>query len=194
MRLGIIAICGGFIIRMVTCGGSISSAYPATRSHDPTYEVTTGEVSGLGTVLVDGKGLTLYLFLPDKHSSHSTCSDICAVAWPPLVLPKGRTAPLAGRGVKSSLLGTTIRSDGGLQPRSPTTAGRSIGGQMTRAPAKQLARVSTTISAVCGMSSALEASPSDPDMSDANKSIWTLQAFGWPAAESASSFRPENGG
>jgi predicted lipoprotein with Yx(FWY)xxD motif len=115
VRLGIIAICGGFIIGMVTCGGSIASAHPAPRSHDPTYEVTTGEVSGLGTVLVDGKGLTLYLFLPDKHSSHSRCSDICAVAWPPLLLPQGRTAPLAGRGVKSSLLGTTIRSDGGRQ-------------------------------------------------------------------------------
>jgi predicted lipoprotein with Yx(FWY)xxD motif len=57
----------------------------------------------------------LYLFLPDKHSSHSRCSDICAVAWPPLLLPEGRTAPLAGRGVRSSLLGTTIRSDGGRQ-------------------------------------------------------------------------------
>jgi predicted lipoprotein with Yx(FWY)xxD motif len=114
-RLGIIAICGGFTIGMVTCGGPISSAHPATRSHDPTYEVTTGEVSGLGTVLVDGKGLTLYLFLPDKHSSHSRCSDICAVAWPPLLLPKGRTAPLAGRGVKSSLLGITIGSDGERQ-------------------------------------------------------------------------------
>jgi hypothetical protein len=44
------------------------------------------------------------------------------------------------------------------------------------------------------MSLALEASPSDPDVSDANKSIWILQAFGWPAAESASSFRLENGG
>jgi predicted lipoprotein with Yx(FWY)xxD motif len=113
--LGIIAICAGFIIAIVPGGGSIASAHPATRSHDPTYEVTTGEVSGLGTVLVDGKGLTLYLFLPDKHSSHSRCSDICAVAWPPLLLPKGKTAPLAGRGVRSSLLGTTIRSDVGRQ-------------------------------------------------------------------------------
>ena len=31
------------------------------------YEVHTGTVKGLGTVLVDGQGMTLYLFVPDKQ-------------------------------------------------------------------------------------------------------------------------------
>ena len=79
------------------------------------FEVTTGEVSGLGNVLVDGKGFTLYLFLPDRHSSHSACNGACAVAWPPLLLPKGTTAPLAGHGLRPSLLGTTVRSGGEIQ-------------------------------------------------------------------------------
>jgi predicted lipoprotein with Yx(FWY)xxD motif len=73
--------------------------------------VTTAAVGGLGTVLVDGQGFTLYLFIPDDRSSHSTCDDICAVAWPPLIVPGGKT-PIAGHGLKASLLGTTTRAGG----------------------------------------------------------------------------------
>lgn len=81
----------------------------------PVYEVTTGTVNGLGKVLVDGQGLTLYLFVPDKQSGSSTCYTQCASAWPPLLLPDGVTAPVAGPGIKSSLLGTTHRTDGTVQ-------------------------------------------------------------------------------
>ncbi len=81
----------------------------------PVYEVTTGTVKGLGTVLVDGQGLTLYLFVPDKQSGSSSCYGECASAWPPLLLPDGVTTPVAGTGIKSSLLGTTHRTDGTVQ-------------------------------------------------------------------------------
>jgi len=79
------------------------------------YEVSTGTVTGLGKVLVDGQGLTLYLFVPDKQSGNSTCYGRCAQGWPPLLLPSGVSAPLAGSGVQSSLLGTTKRTDGTTQ-------------------------------------------------------------------------------
>ena len=79
------------------------------------YQVRTGTVKGLGTVLVDGKGMTLYLFVPDKQLAKSTCYGACAQAWPPLLLPAGVTSPLAGPGAQSSLLGTTHRSDGTTQ-------------------------------------------------------------------------------
>ncbi len=78
------------------------------------YAVDTGTVKGLGTVLVDGKGLTLYMFVPDKQGK-STCYGTCAQAWPPLLLPAGAKAPVAGAGVQSSLLGTTQRTDGTTQ-------------------------------------------------------------------------------
>jgi len=78
----------------------------------PFYEVTTGTVKGLGTVLVDGQGFTLYLFVPDKQSGTSTCYGRCAQGWPPLLLPTGVTTPVAGPGVQASLLGTTRRTDG----------------------------------------------------------------------------------
>jgi predicted lipoprotein with Yx(FWY)xxD motif len=78
------------------------------------YEVSTGTVKGLGTVLVDGQGLTLYLFVPDKQGA-STCYGACAQAWPPLLLPAGVKTPVAGTGVQASLLGTTQRTDGTTQ-------------------------------------------------------------------------------
>jgi predicted lipoprotein with Yx(FWY)xxD motif len=81
----------------------------------PAYEVRTGVVQGLGTVLVNGLGFTLYVFAPDKQSGKSTCYGQCAKAWPPLVLPSGVTQAPAGSGVKQALLGTTARTDGTVQ-------------------------------------------------------------------------------
>jgi predicted lipoprotein with Yx(FWY)xxD motif len=67
--------------------------------------------SRLGKILVDGKGITLYDFPPDKGTT-SVCYGACAALWPPL-LTHGK--PVAGRGVHASLLGTTKRKDGKLQ-------------------------------------------------------------------------------
>jgi len=80
----------------------------------PTYEVKLATIAGLGPVLVTGQGLTLYLFVPD-HQSRSTCTGMCAVQWPPLILPKGVPRPLAGPGIKSVLLGASPRADGTMQ-------------------------------------------------------------------------------
>jgi predicted lipoprotein with Yx(FWY)xxD motif len=64
--------------------------------------------NALGTILVDGKGRTLYLWKADT-SDKSTCSGACAQTWPPLV---ATGMPKAGAGVDASLLGTTKRADG----------------------------------------------------------------------------------
>lgn len=68
----------------------------------------------LGTVLVNGAGLTLYMFEPDQQGT-PTCVGICATEWPPVLLPRGVTAPKAGPGIQASLLGTVKRPDGTLQ-------------------------------------------------------------------------------
>lgn len=65
----------------------------------------------LGSILVNSKGHTLYLFKKDTNGK-SSCSGSCAKFWPPL-LRHGK--PTAGSGVKASLLGTTRRSNGSLQ-------------------------------------------------------------------------------
>jgi predicted lipoprotein with Yx(FWY)xxD motif len=67
--------------------------------------------TSLGTVLVDAKGRTLYLFEKDK-TRKSTCSGQCAVNWPP-VTTSGK--PKAGGSASASKLGTTKRSDGSTQ-------------------------------------------------------------------------------
>ena len=94
-----------------------TAASTATTSSGPApvYEVKTGVVPGLGTVLVNGQGFTLYVFAPDIQSGTSKCYGRCAQAWPPLVLPSGVTQAPAGSGVQEALLGTTQRTDGTVQ-------------------------------------------------------------------------------
>jgi predicted lipoprotein with Yx(FWY)xxD motif len=65
----------------------------------------------LGMIVVNSKGHTLYLFAKDRNGK-SACSGSCAKFWPPLI---SHGKPTAGPGVKSSLLGTTKRSDASLQ-------------------------------------------------------------------------------
>ncbi|MGH2939221.1 MAG: COG4315 family predicted lipoprotein [Solirubrobacterales bacterium] len=75
--------------------------------------VSLGHAAGVGKVLVDGKGKTLYLFEKDrKGSGKSTCGSACAKAWPPLTT---NSKPVAGSGVTSSKLGTIKRADGTTQ-------------------------------------------------------------------------------
>jgi predicted lipoprotein with Yx(FWY)xxD motif len=67
--------------------------------------------SRFGRILVDSKGITLYDFPPDRGTT-SVCYGACAALWPPLIT-KGK--PIAGPGVRASLLGTTKRKDGKLE-------------------------------------------------------------------------------
>jgi predicted lipoprotein with Yx(FWY)xxD motif len=67
--------------------------------------------SRLGKILVDSKGITLYDFPPDRGTT-SVCYGACAALWPPLITT-GK--PIAGPGVRASLLGTTKRKDGKLE-------------------------------------------------------------------------------
>ena len=67
--------------------------------------------TSLGTILVDSKSHTLYLFQKDK-SGKSACYGTCAANWPPY-LTTGK--PTAATGIKKSMLGTIKRTDGKLQ-------------------------------------------------------------------------------
>ncbi|MEV7794776.1 hypothetical protein [Streptomyces sp. NPDC087512] len=84
----------------------------ASASASPTQAtVDTKSAGKLGTILVDDKGRTLYLFLADKKNK-SNCNGDCAKTWPPF-LTKGK--PKAGKGADEKLLDTTKRSDGNEQ-------------------------------------------------------------------------------
>jgi predicted lipoprotein with Yx(FWY)xxD motif len=87
-------------------------AAPATSTTaiKPPTVVTVGS-TGLGRILIDTHGRTLYLYTPDGKN-RSTCYGQCAQYWPPL-LTAGKLR--AAHGVKASLLGTAKRKDGKLQ-------------------------------------------------------------------------------
>jgi predicted lipoprotein with Yx(FWY)xxD motif len=67
--------------------------------------------TGLGRILVDSRGHTLYLFGKDRNDK-SACAGMCASFWPPLI---AAGKPLASAGATASLLGTTRRADGRMQ-------------------------------------------------------------------------------
>lgn len=73
--------------------------------------IKTGSVSQ-GTVVVDGKGMTAYIFTKDKQGSgKSSCTGDCLVAWPPII---SKSSKPAADGVTGTV--GTIRSlDGTYQ-------------------------------------------------------------------------------
>jgi predicted lipoprotein with Yx(FWY)xxD motif len=95
------------LIAVVVAVAAVGSALAAGSS------ATAVKLGGtkLGKVLVNSKGFTLYLFEADKHGK-SACYGQCATYWPPLLTT---ARPIAGTGVKASLLGTLKRKDGKLQ-------------------------------------------------------------------------------
>ena len=90
------------------CGSSTYSGTTGVRpaATSATASVATGRTD-LGTVLVDGKGRTLYLFEKDKGAT-SSCYGACASVWPPLTSAKG----VAAGGLPAAKLGATKRTDG----------------------------------------------------------------------------------
>ena len=95
-------------------GGSASTAkagVAGTRQVTKAATVQTRKVGKLGTILVNSRGLTLYMFVPDKQK-RVTCKGSCAVVWPPLKLKSGQK-PTAGGAAKKSLLGSDKNPSGG---------------------------------------------------------------------------------
>jgi predicted lipoprotein with Yx(FWY)xxD motif len=93
-------------------GASTSRAGVAGALHAAkTATVQTRKIAGLGTVLVNSRGLTLYMFAPDKQR-RVTCKGQCAVIWPPLKVKVGQR-PTAGGAAQKALLGTDRIAGGG---------------------------------------------------------------------------------
>jgi predicted lipoprotein with Yx(FWY)xxD motif len=91
--------------------GSTAAQASTVSTAGAVVKISTGNVPGLGTVLVDARGRTLYMFVPDKHS-RVTCVGTCAAIWPPVKLPSGGK-PVAAGHAKTSLLGSDRSRAGG---------------------------------------------------------------------------------
>jgi predicted lipoprotein with Yx(FWY)xxD motif len=99
------AIAAAAVLVAAAYGGTAS----ATRA--PKGALVALRKTTLGSVLVDARGRTLYLFEKDRNSK-SACDTACVKFWPPLVT---RATPRAGTGVHKSMLGVTRRRDGRRQ-------------------------------------------------------------------------------
>ena len=127
-RLGLVAGLVGAVL-LAGCGGGSSSssgsgsiavkttttpavAKPPPNAEEGTVFVSLGSAAGLGQVLVDSEGRTLYAFSGDSGGT-SACEGACAKAWPPLLDETGRPQP--SNGTAAARLGTITRPDGSHQ-------------------------------------------------------------------------------
>jgi predicted lipoprotein with Yx(FWY)xxD motif len=112
--LGVAALLAG-------CGGGsqkpTTTASSSGSSGKPSTSFSSAKVSGVGSVLVDGSGRTVYILTADGKTN-VPCDDAsgCTGMWPDLPLPDGSSGAKAGTGVKASLLGTKKLSDGETYP------------------------------------------------------------------------------
>src|ERR1700716_1680027 len=113
--IGVLGAAGLAVLTAVAagCGGggatAASSVPPKTASGQP---ATVGiSNTGIGQILVNSQGRTLYLFKADQGTK-SACTGTCAGAWPPLLV-KGK--PTLGNGINASLVGTATRPEGTTQ-------------------------------------------------------------------------------
>jgi len=88
---------------IVASSSALASQSGARHVASNTVTVKTAKIKKLGTVLVNSRGLTLYMFVRDKQKK-VTCHGSCAAVWPPLKVKKGQT-PTAGGAAKKKLLG-----------------------------------------------------------------------------------------
>ena len=106
-------------VTVVTIVALLASATVALAARSPqsaktrtaSVRIATKKLPKLGVVLVDSKGRTLYMFVPDKRK-RVTCVGACAAVWPPVTLAKGQKAVAAGE-VKAKLLGSDPSPAGG---------------------------------------------------------------------------------
>ena len=102
VRIALVAFAAAIAV-LAGSSSTAKSGVASVRHATKAATVTTRKIKKLGTVLVNSRGRTLYMFVPD-HQKRVTCKGSCAAAWPPLKLKKGQT-PTAGGAAKKKLLG-----------------------------------------------------------------------------------------
>jgi predicted lipoprotein with Yx(FWY)xxD motif len=113
--LGALSASGLAVLAAVTagCGGGSATAASSGPPKTASGQAATVGVSsaGIGQILVNSQGHTLYLFKADQGTK-SACTGACAAAWPPLLVTG---SPTLGKGINASLVGTATRPEGTTQ-------------------------------------------------------------------------------
>ncbi|TFD82792.1 hypothetical protein [Cryobacterium fucosi] len=138
VALGVLALAG------CSAGGSTTSSGEATGSSSepatpPAQPVLATASTSLGDIVVDGTGLTVYLFDKDTaNSGTSVCEGDCLAKWPTVVA----TDPVPVVDGVTGTVGTITRTDGAKQvtlngwplytfagdTAAGTVAGQGVGG------------------------------------------------------------------
>jgi predicted lipoprotein with Yx(FWY)xxD motif len=108
-----VASVGASVVALAACGGSNTTNNTAPTARAAGDAATTLKLAktSLGSVVVDGRGRTLYLFAKDAGPT-STCLGDCADDWPPLT---ATSLPTVAGGVAKSQLSLIARPDGKRQ-------------------------------------------------------------------------------
>jgi len=115
-RTAVVMTAAAAAILLSACGGAGYGSTGSPSTHRPTAAtaatvVGTDSIPGIGTVLDNSKGFTLYHLTTDTRLK-TTCLDVCAQVWPPLLATTGALHTPAG---VNGTLGTIHRPDGGTQ-------------------------------------------------------------------------------
>ncbi|MEU4607956.1 hypothetical protein AB0F43_33670 [Kribbella sp. NPDC023972] len=111
-RLG--SVCAVLVLGLAgltACGDESDAPASGATAASSGAKLATAEVAGLGKIVVDGNGRTVYVFDKDT-SGKSNCEGDCLAKWP--VVPAGEGTPKL-EGIDASLVGTVTRSDGSKQ-------------------------------------------------------------------------------
>jgi predicted lipoprotein with Yx(FWY)xxD motif len=98
------------VIAIVFASAAIVVTVAAAPASSAPLGLSSQYAAGLGTILTDGAGRSVYTFTKDQ-SGVSNCYDTCATYWPPLL---SDSAPGVQPGFNGSF-GTTTRTDGSHQ-------------------------------------------------------------------------------
>jgi predicted lipoprotein with Yx(FWY)xxD motif len=109
LGLAVLSACG-----QATAGTSTPVEVAAVKQEQPpgTVSLNAAEIPGLGAIVTDQDGLTLYRFDQDTaNPSSSNCDATCVAQWPP-VIAEGE---IVVAGLDKELVGTVPRVDGDTQ-------------------------------------------------------------------------------
>ncbi|WP_158890706.1 hypothetical protein [Amycolatopsis anabasis] len=105
---------GGTWYAVTAKGGKAgqAAAAPAPAAPAAGAKLVAGQAEGVGPILTDQNGMSLYLFAKDsKKPSKATCDGDCAKQWPPMM----SEGDVQLEGVDPKLVGKVKRDDGGEQ-------------------------------------------------------------------------------
>ena len=102
LRIALVFVLAAVVAIAAVGWAGAASSKAAARHVAAAATVQTKTLKKLGTVLVNSKGRTLYMFVPD-HQKKVTCHGSCAAVWPPLKLKTGQKPTAGGAAMKKLL-------------------------------------------------------------------------------------------